>query len=54
MIGLETTDPDDAPDEIQLGMRTSVNDEPLPLDGWEPVTWQNAGGELHLDGEAAP
>ena len=53
MIGLETTDPLDAPDEIQLDLVASVNGEPLPFEGWEPVTWQSAGGDLQVDGEAA-
>ncbi|MGZ8570666.1 MAG: FtsX-like permease family protein [Actinomycetota bacterium] len=53
MIGLETTDPLDAPDEIPLGLIASVNGQPLPLDGWEPITWQSAGGDLQVAGGAA-
>jgi hypothetical protein len=53
MIGLETADPLDAPDDVQLGLAVTVDGQPLPLDGWEPITWQGAGGELQAGGDRA-
>ena len=53
MIGFETPDPLDAPDEIHVTLSGSIDGQTIPLGGWEPITWQGAGGDLQVTGDRA-